>query len=66
MAAGNDAMHATRAAVGGILLGGGVALLRAGEGLKRILAGGGLWVELRAPVPGRIHGENPARWAVAW
>src|SRR4030095_8283379 len=53
----DDAMHATRAAVEeGILPGGGVALLRAGEGLKKI----------RTQNDDQKHGVEIVRKALSW
>jgi len=53
----DDAMHATRAAVEeGILPGGGVALLRASEGLKRI----------RTHNDDQKHGVEIVRKALSW
>jgi chaperonin GroEL len=53
----DDAMHATRAAVEeGILPGGGVALLRAGEVLKKV----------RTPNEDQKHGVEIVRKALSW
>src|ERR1700751_1160559 len=53
----DDAMHATRAAVEeGILPGGGVALLRATEGLKRV----------RTSTEDQKHGVDSVRKALSW